>query len=651
MHSSTETAGSAPGFNLHRTFAHLTGAMAALATGWIFLLMFAICADVLGLKLFNRPIYGVVEITAQSIAAVVFFQLAHALETGRLTRADFVITVMEKSHPAAAQALATLFSAAGIVVFALIGWTVWGDFLNALAEGEYFGSRGLFAAPIWPIKLMVSLGAFAVAIEFCFAAWHAARRMGRFMRAGQTQGFWVVGFLLFVFAVLGALFFLDLDRVTVGVVMIVVLLVMIIMGMHIAVALMGIAVLGIWIVRDNPVIAIRALKTAATGSINKFDFGVVPLFVLMGMLVDVADVGRDAFKVAAWGLRRLRGGLGVATVAANAVFAAVTGISIASAAVFSRVAVPQMMDHGYSARFAAGAVAGSSVLGMLIPPSLLLIIFGFVAETSVGSLFLAAIIPGIVLATAFAAMILGFAYFRPQEIGDFDTQTDDIEPETLGSALSKLAPIVLLVAVVLGGIYTGWFTPTQAGAIGAAAALIIALGRRKLDLRTLWRVLQETAQISVSILVLIIAASAFTKMLAISTLPREMIDLVIHSGLSLWPFMMAYLAVIIVMGMFLDSTSIILIVVPLTMGVAKQLGLDVIGPDVLVWYGIVTVIAVEIGLLTPPFGITVYVVKAALHNVDVTLMQIFRGVAPFVVVMLIVTLLVIFFPALSLVWF
>ncbi|MEM9011133.1 MAG: TRAP transporter large permease subunit [Pseudomonadota bacterium] len=628
-------------------FGKVTGAMAALATVWIFVLMFAIVLDVAGLKLFNRPIYGVNEITAQSIVAVVFFQLAHALQTRRLTRADFLIGWIERERPIAAAALNLIFHLAGIVVFSLIAWTVWGDFLEAYAEGEYFGTQGIFTAPMWPVKLMVAVGAAAIALEFLLLA---LGNLSAFASGERARGLWIVLLLGAVIAGLAALAILDVDRVTVGALIIVALLALIFLGAHISVVLLMLAFLGIWMIRDNPLVAVRALRTAATGTINSFAFGVVPLFVLMGMLVDVADIGKDAYKVAAWMLRKLRGGLGIATVAANAVFAAVTGISIASAAVFSRVAVPQMTENGYSARFAAGTVAGSSVLGMLIPPSLLLIIYGFVSETSVGQLFLAAVLPGILLAVVFGITILALARLKPDFVGETTTATE-LEPETVGSSILKLLPIAVLVLVVLGGIYTGQFTPTQAGAVGAFAALVVAIALRRLSWASLWRVLKETAQISVTILILIIGASAFTKMLAMSTIPREMVDLITGMGFGFWAFMMAYLVVVILMGMFLDSTSIILIVVPLTIGVVEALGGDIIGPDILIWFGVVTVIAVEIGLLTPPFGITVYVVKAALEDIEVSLTEVFIGVLPFVVAMLIVTLLIIFIPWLSIVWF
>lgn len=227
-----------------------------------------------------------------------------------------------------------------------------------------------------------------------------------------------------VLLVLGYLLFsADLSRVQTGLVAIAFMLLLIFSGAHIAVALIVLSFLGIWLIRDNPNVAMRSLALAADGAINRYLFGVVPLFVLMGLVVDAADIGKDAFRVAAWLLQKIKGGLGMATVAANAVFASITGISIASAAVFSRVAVPQMVANGYNNRFALGVVAGSSVLGMLIPPSLLLIIYGVLAEVSVGALFLAAIVPGALLAAVFGMGIYLMARLRPRLVMQSDRPT------------------------------------------------------------------------------------------------------------------------------------------------------------------------------------------------------------------------------------
>ena len=390
-------------------------------------------------------------------------------------------------------------------------------------------------------------------------------------------------------------------------------------------------------------IAARTLGLAADGTISEYVFATVPLFVLMGLFVNVSDVGRDAFRAAQRVFGRIYGGLGVATVAANAVFAAITGISIAAAAIFTKIAVPEMVRQGYTKKFAVGLTAGSSLLGMLIPPSLLLIIYGVLAEVSIGALFLAAVLPGILLAVAFAVGVVLMAWLWPSFVG---AVRRDAPPEHDDGALGVLAglvPVVALIVLVLGGIYGGVFTPTEAGAAGALGAMLIALVKRRLTWRKLWDVMSETGQVSVSILFLIIAASMFSRMLTLTELPQDMAAFLGNTGLGLGGFLAAYLVLLILLGMLLDSTSIMLIMLPLALPVATALGAN------LVWFGVVTTIAIEIGLLTPPFGLSVYVIKASMGDPTLSLATIFRGAFPFVLITLAVTLLLMAFPQISLV--
>ena len=416
-------------------------------------------------------------------------------------------------------------------------------------------------------------------------------------------------------------------------------------GMHVAVVLAVVSFVGVWLIRGDPSVAANLLAQASQDAIASHIFGVVPLFVLTGFLVAIADVGKDAFEVANQLLRRLRGGLGIATVASNAVFAAITGISIASAAVFTRVAVPEMLRFGYHPRFAVGVVAGSSVLGMLIPPSLLMILYGFLANQSVGDLFTAGIVPGLVLALAYALGIVLMATLWPRSVyQDGQVQAAPDAPLLpVGTLVLKLLPSVLLIASVLGGLYAGFFTATEAGATGAAVALTIALLRRKLNLKSLWGVLTETGHVTVSVSFLIICATIYTRMLAMSGMPQFLVEWLTQLGLGPTGFLLIYIGLVILLGMIIDSSSILLIVLPLMLPMAEQYGLN------LIWFGVVTVVAVEIGLLTPPFGLSVYVIKSTLQDQRITLGDIFRGTAPFTLMMFAVLLLLIFVPQLSLV--
>lgn len=412
-------------------------------------------------------------------------------------------------------------------------------------------------------------------------------------------------------------------------------------GMHVAVALGVLSLAGVWLIKSDFAIAANLLAQAASDAIASHVFGVVPLFVLMGLLVAHADVGKDAFEVANQLFRRLRGGLGVATVAANAVFAAITGISIASAAVFTRVSVPEMLRFGYSPRFAVGVVAGSSVLGMLIPPSLLFILYGFLTNQSVGALFTAGILPGVLLALAYSVAIVAGARWFPGWLGAVHAD-EGAARLGAGAMLAKLAPSLLLIALCLGGIYAGAFTATEGGAVGAALALAVALARRRLTWRRFWQVLIETGHVTVSISFLIICANVYTRMLAMSGTPQFIVGALADAGLGPYGFLAIYVALVLLLGTIVDSSSILLICLPLVLPIVEAFQMD------LIWFGVLTVIAIEVGLLTPPFGLSVFVIHSTLNDPRVTLGDIFRGAFPFACIMLVVLALVIAFPQISL---
>lgn len=421
------------------------------------------------------------------------------------------------------------------------------------------------------------------------------------------------------------------------------MLVLIYSGMHVAIALILLSFAGVWLLRGNFDIASNMLVIAFKDSISDYLFGVVPLFVLMGLLVAVAGIGRDTFEVAAQIFRRVLGGLGIATVAANAVFAAITGISIASAAVFTKVAVPEMIRHGYTGRFAVGVVAGSSVLGMLIPPSLLFILYGVLTEQSVGSLFIAGVIPGILLSLVYCIGIFAMARWWPSFIGTGKPAADQpVHDMSVLEMANKLAPIVILVALVLGGIYGGYFTPTEAGAAGALGALLISLAKRRLTWASFWQVLVQTGHTTSAICFLIVGASLYSRMLAMSGMPGWLGSWVVESGMGVTGILIALLLVIILLGTILDSASIMLLTLPIAVPILMGMNVDFI------WLGVLVILAVEIGLLTPPFGIAVFVVKATLGpDSKVTLNDIFAGAAPFAAMMFLVLTLVFLFPWLA----
>ncbi len=631
---------------LAEAFAGLMLGMNSIGTVWIFALMFLICGDVAGRYLFNAPIQGTAEMVGYSIVAAVFLQMAATLHAGRFTRVELLIEPMEASRPAAAHSFAALFSLLGAAVFGAVVWGTWPKLEHAWTTDEITGTPGVFTFRIWPFIAVIVGGAAVTALEFAMRCIGSLRRAAlAWLRPalGQRSGWPPIAVALVLLAAAAAVSALDLSNLQLGVFGVVCMVFLLLTGLPIGIVMIVTGFAGIWLIRGDPSFAVRTLSQSSTEYLNNYFFGVVPLYVLMGLLVSVSDIGKDTFTVARWLLRRVRGGLGIATVAANAMFAAVTGSSIASAAVFTKIATPEMLRHGYTPRFAVGVVAGSSVLGMLIPPSLLFIVYGFLAEESVGHLFLAGIIPGIILATAMSIMIVLLAIWRPSYVGGRAIEEDEA-PESVRSSLLKVAPVVALIFIVIGGIYGGIFTPTESAAAGALGALVITLLRGKLTWRILWETMVETGYVTVSILFLILGARVFSVMLAMSGLPQQLSALAAGAGLGLVGFTLVSVALVIVLGCFIDSISIMVVTLPFILPVIKALGGD------LIWFGVVAVVAIEIGLLTPPFGIAVYVVKSTLDDQRVTLHEIFAGAFPFVVVMALVTLLLVFVPGLSLVF-
>ncbi len=436
---------------------------------------------------------------------------------------------------------------------------------------------------------------------------------------------------------------MELSSIPVGIASVIAIVVFIYAGVHIAIALGLTSFIGVLILKGNIDVALNLLGLAIADSVTDEAFATVPLFVMMGLVVSRCGMGRDVYEFANDIFQGMRGGLGIATVAANAVFAAVTGSSIASASVFAKVAIPEMLRYRYGKRFAVGIVAGSSVLGMIIPPSVMLIIYAVVTEQSVGAMFLAGVFPGLLLAAAFCGAIVLFAVIAPRFVGGEPTGAPRPALGKLGrDAVSKLGPVALLVLVVLGGIYGGILTPVESGAAGTVVAAILGLIKRRLTPRAVWGALVDTGHITANILFLIIAASIYSRMLGIAGLPTLFGEWLSAINLSFAGFMVIYVMVLLALGTIIDTASIILVVVPLFLPALQPFDIN------LIWFGIITVVGAEIGLLTPPFGISCFVIKANIDDSSVTLNDVFMGALPFAAVMLLVLILLILFPGISL---
>jgi tripartite ATP-independent transporter DctM subunit len=430
-----------------------------------------------------------------------------------------------------------------------------------------------------------------------------------------------------------------MEPLTIGILSVVGIIALILIGFHVATALALVGFIAILAITGRFGVASSLLYNTAQAGVADYVYAVIPLFVVMGLFATQAGATRDLFVASAALMGRLRGGLGVATVGANAVFAAVTGVSVASAAVFSKLAIPEMSRLGYNRRFALGIVGSSALLGMLIPPSILMIVYGVLSEQSIGRLFAAGVVPGLLVALVLSVMIIWRAYRTPGLVGQ-EGAVSSVPLEPRRQAVIRVWPLLLLIGLVLGGMYAGWFTPTEGGAVGAAGALILALAKRSLNLSATKSILLDTGRTCAAIFLLLIAAQIYSKALTLSGLPAAVSAWVLSLGLDPIIVILAFVFVILILGCFIDSVSILLLTMPIMVPVVTALGYD------LIWFGMVAIVAVEIGLLTPPFGMVVFAMKASLPP-DVPVEEIFAGVMPFMGALLVALGLLIAFPGMS----
>lgn len=430
-----------------------------------------------------------------------------------------------------------------------------------------------------------------------------------------------------------------MDATTIALISVAGVFLLVLLGTHIGVALAFVSVLGIWGVTGKLQVAISLLNTTAYSAVMDYVFAVIPLFVLMGILATLSGATRDLFSAAQVAFGRIRGGIGIATVSANAVFASITGVSVASAAVFSKVAIPEMDRLDYDRKFAYGIVGSSALLGMLIPPSILMIVYGVLTEQSIGKLFAAGIGPGLLVTGLLICTIWLRVSLSPGLAGRTGAQAPLSGREALQVAFKPWG-VFLLVVLVLGGLYGGFFTPTEAGGVGAAGALVLVLANRKLTWRSGTVTLAEIGRTTASIFLLLIAAQMYSRMLTLSGLAAKASTWAASLPVAPIVIVLMFILVFLMLGMIIDSVSILLLTIPIMFPVVTRLGFDPI------WFGMVSIVAIEIGMLTPPFGMVVFAMKSSLGP-EAKVEDIFAGNIPFLLILLLALGIVLAVPAIS----
>lgn len=428
---------------------------------------------------------------------------------------------------------------------------------------------------------------------------------------------------------------LAMSMTMIGVLGMVSMLALLALRMPIGLAMALVGSIGVAVL-NSPTAAINALGSFPYSHAASQAFVVIPLFVLMGNFAAVSGMGRDLYSAAYAWIGHRRGGLASATIMACAGFAALSGSSVASATTMGKVSLPEMRNYGYDPRLATGVVAAGGTLGILIPPSTVLVVYALLTEQSIGRLFLAGFLPGILLTALFILTVMTLCAFRP----DFGPPAQRLVLRERLIALGRAAPFLVVVILTLGGIYGGVFTVNEAAAVGAFLTMIHALWTRRLTLDALRKALLDTVSTTAMVFLILIGAHIFSPFLALTQVPVELSKMMSELGLPAFGMLLILLVFYLILGMFLEGFAMMVLTVPIVFPIVNALGVDPI------WFGIFMVIVIEMGLISPPVGVNVFVVKGVAGEVPMG--KIFAGIMPFWTAMLVCVLMLMAFPQIAL---
>ncbi|HEV2629847.1 MAG TPA: TRAP transporter permease [Pseudolabrys sp.] len=400
-----------------------------------------------------------------------------------------------------------------------------------------------------------------------------------------------------------------------------------------AMGLVGVTGFG-YIVGAGP--ALKMVGQTSMRTVTDYTFGVIPMFLLMGAFVANSGMSRELFRAANSFLGHLRGGLGIATIAACGGFAAISGSSVATAATFSTVAYPEMRRYGYPQSFATGVIAAGGTLGAMLPPSTVLVVYGIITEQDIGKLFVAGILPGILAASMYIATVAIIGFVRP----DFLPRAPRHSWKERIESLRNIWATLLLFVFVIGGLYGGLFTPTEAGGMGAGGAFLIGVLRGRLDRAEIRRSLLQATRTAAAVFTVLIGALLFGYFLTVTQTPQKVTEFLTGLGVGRYGVLALIMLMYLVLGCLMDSLAMVILTVPIIFPVITHLGFNPI------WFGVIIVMTVELGLIHPPVGMIVFVIKSVVDDVKFT--TIFKGVLPFIITDLIRLIILIAFPIIAL---
>ena len=399
---------------------------------------------------------------------------------------------------------------------------------------------------------------------------------------------------------------------------------------------------GIVLVTDGFNVALAKLKTEPFQTFSSYSLSIVPIFLLMGQFAARGGMSRALFRTTEAWLGHKRGGVAMASVGACAGFGAICGSSLATAATMSQVALPELKRYGYSGGLSTAALAAGGTLGILIPPSVILVIYAILTEQNIAKLFLAAFIPGILAALGYMITISLYVRFNPSSAG----MRERVPYRERLIALLDVWPVVLVFLLVVGGIYLGWFTPTEGAAVGAAGTGLIALANGGLDRQGLIECVLSTASTTAMIFFIVLGAAFYNGFLALTQVPQEISSFVVSQGFSPWMVLAVILGLYLIFGCVMDSLSMILLTIPIFFPIISNLDFGMTPEETAIWFGILVLIVVEVGLITPPVGMNLFVINSM--DRETPMIETYRAVMPFVASDIVRTIILAAFPGITL---
>ncbi|NYT69241.1 TRAP transporter large permease [Pusillimonas noertemannii] len=421
------------------------------------------------------------------------------------------------------------------------------------------------------------------------------------------------------------------------------LLILIFLGVPIGLSMLALGLGGCWAIYGSPIPLLNQLKTLAYGQLSSHSLSIIPLFLLMGQFASVGGLSQALFKAAEAFVGHRRGGVGIASIGACASFGAICGSSMATTATMAQVALPELEKAGYARALSAGTLAAGGTLGILIPPSIVLVIYAILAEQNIAKLFVAAVVPGVVAIVGYILVISIIARLRPGTVGG---QAEPVSWGLRWKALSVVWPVMLIFIALVGGIYVGVFTPTEGAAVGAVGTAIAAWARGGMTRAKVLQAFELTASATAMVFMIVLGAAVYNIFLALSQMPQELAGWVGQQGFSPYQILWAILIFYLIAGCFLDSLSMILLTIPIFFPMVSGLDFGLTPEETAIWFGILVLIVVEVGLITPPLGMNLFVIQSMAPHI--TTRDLYLGAYPFVISDLVRIVILVLVPSITL---